>query len=112
MNGYSKVTTGNLFSNLPDKIDKETFETILSSDNLTIERIVSKGHRSPEGYWYDQDKHEWVLVLKGSAELRFENEQEIVKMMPGDYINIPAHRKHRVEWTDPDGSTVWLAVRY
>ena len=108
----SKVNIENIFSNLPDQIDKELFETINSSENLKIERIVSRGHRSPEDYWYDQDKHEWVMVLKGSAGLRFENEQETVKMIPGDYINIPAHCKHRVEWTDPDVETIWLAVHY
>ena len=108
----SKVNIENIFSNLPDQIDKELFETINSSENLKIERIVSRGHRSPEDYWYDQDKHEWVMVLKGSAGLRLENEQEIIKMIPGDYINIPAHCKHRVEWTDPDVETIWLAVHY
>ena len=108
----SKVNIENIFSNLPDQIDKELFETINSSENLKIERIVSRGHRSPEDYWYDQDKHEWVMVLKGSAGLRLENEQEIIKMIPGDYINIPAHCKHRVEWTDPDVETIWLAIHY
>jgi len=106
------IPTGNLFSNLPDQFDKELFETIISSDNLKIERIVSEGHRSPEDYWFDQDTNEWVMVLKGSAGLRFENDQKIVKMMPGDYINIPAHCKHRVEWTDPEVETIWLAVHY
>ena len=57
-------------------------------------------------------KNEWVMVLKGSAGLRLENDKEIIKMMPGDYINIPAHCKHRVEWTDPDIETIWLAIHY
>jgi cupin 2 domain-containing protein len=108
----SKITIGNLFSNLPDQIDKEIFETIISSASFKIERIISKGHCSPEDYWYDQDTNEWVMVLKGSAGLRFEADQKVVKMMPGDYINIPAHCKHRVEWTDPDVETIWLAVHY
>lgn len=112
MNDDKKITIGNLFSILPDQIDRESFETILSSESFKIERIVSKGHSSPEDYWYDQNKHEWVMVLKGSAGLRFENEQDIIKMMPGDYVNIPAHCKHRVEWTDPDVETIWLAVHY
>ena len=112
MNDDKNFFVGNIFANLPDQIDKELFETINSSENLKIERIVSRGHRSPEDYWYDQDKHEWVMVLKGSAGLRLENEQEIIKMIPGDYINIPAHCKHRVEWTDPDVETIWLAVHY
>jgi cupin 2 domain-containing protein len=61
-------------------------------------------------FWYDEDQHEWVVVLKGAARLRFEDEP--VEMKPGDFVNIPAHRKHRVEWTTPDEPTVWLAVFY
>ncbi len=112
MNKDLSIATGNLFSNLPDQIDKEIFETIISSASFKMERIISKGHSSPEDYWYDQDKNEWVMVLKGSAVLKFENDQEVIKMMQGDYINIPAHCKHRVEWTDPDVKTIWLAVHY
>lgn len=112
MNDELKVTIGSLFSNLPDRIDKETFKTIISSESFKMERIVSKGHSSPKDFWYDQDNNEWVMVLKGSAGLRFENDQEIIKMAPGDYINIPAHCRHRVEWTDPDVETIWLAVHY
>lgn len=80
--------------------------------HVRIERIVSTGHPSPEGFWYDQDEHEWVVVLMGRAKLIFEGNSEPVEMGPGDYMNIPAHRKHRVEWTSPDEPTVWLAVFY
>ena len=76
-----------------------------------IERIVSQGHASPEDFWYDQDQDEWVLVLKGAARLRFEGE-EPVEMEPGAHVNIPAHKRHRVEWTTPDEPTIWLAVHY
>ena len=79
---------------------------------MRIERIVSQGHASPEGFWYDQDQHEWVLVLKGAARLRLQDEEQPVKMMPGDFINIPAHKKHRVEWTTSDEPTIWLAVHF
>jgi cupin 2 domain-containing protein len=48
--------------------------------------------------------------LKGAARLRFED--EVVEMGPGDHVNIPARRKHRVEWTTPDEPTVWLAVHF
>lgn len=64
--------------------------TLLEAANVRIERIVSHGHASPEGFWYDQEQHEWVIVLKGAARLRFED--GIVEMMPGDFINIPAHK--------------------
>jgi cupin 2 domain-containing protein len=77
---------------------------------VRIERIVSHGHASPGGFWYDQDRHEWVVVLTGAARLRFDD--DIVELKPGDFATIPAHTKHRVEWTTPDEPTVWLAVLY
>ncbi len=102
--------TRNLLTDLPSNLPDELFTTLLEATNLRIERIVSHGHASPEGFWYDQDQHEWVLVLQGAARLSIEEESKELK--PGDYINIPAHIKHRVEWTTPDEPTVWLAVYY
>jgi cupin 2 domain-containing protein len=100
----------NLFTDLPTNLPDELFTTLLEAANVRIERIVSHGHTSPEGFWYDQDQHEWVMVVKGAARLRFED--EAVEMNPGDFVNIPAHKKHRVEWTTPDEPTIWLAVFY
>jgi cupin 2 domain-containing protein len=100
----------NLFTDLPANLPDEFFSTLLDAANIRIERIVSHGHASPEGFWYDQDENEWVIVLKGAARLRFDD--ETVEMKPGDFVNIPAHRKHRVEWTTPDEPTIWLAVFY
>jgi cupin 2 domain-containing protein len=100
----------NLFADLPTHLPDELFTTLLESASVRIERIVSHGHASPAGFWYDQDQHEWVIVLKGAARLRFED--RIVEMKPGNFINIPAHQKHRVEWTTPDEPTIWLAVHY
>jgi cupin 2 domain-containing protein len=100
----------NLFADLPQQLSDELFTTLLESKNLRIERIVSHGHASPDGFWYDQDHHEWVMVLKGAARLSFED--ETVEMKPGDFVNIPAHKKHRVEWTMPDEPTIWLAAFY
>lgn len=102
----------NLFADLPLHLPTELFTTLLDAANVRIERIVSHGHASPEGFWYDQNLHEWVIVLKGAARLRFEDDEQPVEMKPGDFINIPAHRKHRVEWTTPIESTIWLAVHY
>jgi cupin 2 domain-containing protein len=104
--------TCNLFSNLPQHLPDELVTTLLEAPDVNIERIVSHGHASPEGFWFDQDRHEWVVVLKGAATLRFEDDEQPVEMHPGDFINIPAHRKHRVVWTTPDEPTVWLAVHY
>lgn len=100
----------NLFADLPAKLRDELITTLLEAANVRIERIVSHGHGSPPGFWYDQDQNEWVIVLKGAARLRFED--ETIEMTPGDFINIPAHKKHRVDWTTPDEPTVWLAVHY
>ena len=100
----------NLFTDIPTNLPQELFTTLLTASNLRIERIVSHGHTSPEGYWYDQDQHEWVLVLQGAARLSIEG--EIKELKPGDSINIGAHQKHRVEWTTPEEPTIWLAVFY
>jgi len=77
---------------------------------LRIERIVSRGHSSPPGFWYDQEDNEWVLVLTGRARLRFAADEGLIELGVGDCYEIAAHRKHRVEWTDPDQDTIWLAV--
>jgi cupin 2 domain-containing protein len=103
---------GNIFSNLPRPIPDEIFEEIISSKTCKIERIISKGQASPEGFWYDQEQNEWVVVLKGQAALKFQDNEKVIEMGPGDYVNIPAHCKHRVEWTDPHTETIWLAIHY
>ncbi len=102
----------NIFSFIPDQIPGEVFETIISAGNLTIERIISRGHETPKGKWYDQNRNEWVLVLEGRAHLVFEDNPEEIVMKRGDYINIPSHRRHRVARTDPEVNTIWLAVHY
>lgn len=98
----------NLFADLPEALPKELIQVISRDSGVRIERIVSLGHASPDGFWYDQHEHEWVVVLKGMARLEFED--RIVEMRPGDFVKIPARQKHRVAWTDPDQTTIWLAV--
>src|SRR5690242_10344636 len=100
----------NLLSDIPSALPQEVTQTLAEGENLRIERIVSKGHTSPKDFWYDQAQDEWVLLVSGAARLQFEGEK--VTMQPGDWINIPAGRKHRVDWTDPTQVTVWLAVFY
>jgi len=100
----------NIFSDIPENIPEEIFETLVRNKNIKVERIVSKGHRSPKDFWYDQEQDEWVLVLQGEAKLLFQHEKQPILLKAGDYINIPAHRKHRVEWTTPNTETVWLAI--
>ena len=102
----------NLFAKLPNDLPEELVEVLAESKHVRIERIVSTGQASPDGFWYDQEETEWVVVLKGEATLLFEGDDEPIYMKPGDFVNIPANRKHRVEWTTPDEPTVWLAVFY
>jgi len=98
----------NLTDSLPDNLPHELVEKLLEASNVRVERIVSHGHASPLGFWYDQDQSEWVLLLRGAARLGFEN--QVVDMKPGDYLNIGAHCRHRVEWTTPIEPTIWLVI--
>ncbi|MFQ5687585.1 MAG: cupin domain-containing protein, partial [Candidatus Scalindua sp.] len=102
----------NIFSGIKNQSPEEIFETIIKTNQFKIERIISNGQSTDKGKWYDQDKNEWVILLKGSAGLIFEDNHKVITMKPGDYVNIPAHKKHRVERTDPEGETIWLAVHY
>ncbi|NLI83660.1 MAG: cupin domain-containing protein [Deltaproteobacteria bacterium] len=102
----------NIFEKIPGQLPSEIVQELAVSSTVRIERIVSRGHASPEGFWYDQERHEWVLLLKGRAGLRFLDPEETLVMEPGDWVCIPARRRHRVEWTHPSVETIWLAVHY
>jgi cupin 2 domain-containing protein len=102
----------NLFADIPENLKDELFQTILQTPCFRVERIVSHGHCSPDGFWYDQDENEWIILLKGSAGLRFENQDGLFILNPGDYLHINGHQRHRVEWTDTQQETIWLAVHY
>lgn len=108
----------NLFA-LPGSGDESTadeaFDTLLAKADFRVERIVSRGHVSPAGFWYDQEQAEWVLVVQGAARLRLQTadrREDIVELRAGDSLNIPAHQRHRVDWTSPDKPTIWLAIHY
>ena len=102
----------NLFAPIPPESPRKSSRFSWQTGNFRLERIVSAGQATPPGEWYDQDTHEWVALLTGGAGLRFEDEAEPRVLRPGDYLLIPAHRRHRVEWTDPEAPTVWLALHY
>jgi cupin 2 domain-containing protein len=99
----------NIFDNIPAHLRAELFETLHQSAQVRIERIVSTGQCTPDGTWYDQEQHEWILLLSGSAGLRFEG-KETITLKSGDYSLIEAHQRHRVEWTSTDEPTIWLAL--
>lgn len=104
------VAPANLFTAIPTCLENELIETLVQTPNCKIERIVSCGQASPDGFWYDQDWPEWVVLIQGAARVRFVD--RVVDLKPGDHLSIPAHQKHRVDWTAPDASTVWLAVHW
>lgn len=102
----------NLFDGIPAELTEELFTTIHRDGGLRIERIVSHGQSSPEGFWYDHDENEWIILVEGSAAVQSEGEAEPVKLQRGSYLSIPAHSRHRVAWTDRNQKTVWLAIFY
>jgi cupin 2 domain-containing protein len=104
--------THNILAGLPPALSGEIFETIVQSDSVHIERIVSNGQITPQGEWYNQERDEWVLVLTGSADLLFDGAETPQRLGTGDYTLIPAGCRHRVTWTDPAVKTVWLAVHF
>jgi cupin 2 domain-containing protein len=96
--------------NHPDPPNQECVEVLAQRDGVRIERIVSRGHASPEGFWYDQPEHEWVTIISGAATLEFRDPDERLELKPGGHVLIPARRQHRVAWTAPEEETVWLVV--
>jgi cupin 2 domain-containing protein len=106
------IRSGNLMATAPSRLAEEHFTVLARSATMKIERIVSTGQASPPGFWFDQDFCEWVLVVAGSAGLSIEGESAMRVLKPGDYVEIPAHIRHRVEWTEAGAATVWLAVHF
>jgi cupin 2 domain-containing protein len=105
------VRKHNVYDRVPDDSREEVFEVLAQSGSVKIERIVSSGQSSPAEGWYDQALYEWVIVLRGEASIQFEDDA-VVDLSEGDYINIPAHKRHRVVSTSVTPETIWLAVHY
>ena len=103
---------GNIFNGIPEDLPDELTEVLAKSGKVRIERILSKGQASPEGFWYDQEQDEFVILLQGAAKLRLEGENDLMSIKTGHWLTIPAHKRHRVEWTSPSEETIWLAVHY
>ena len=104
----------NLFGNIPEELPKELINVLTENESVKVERIVSDGHGSPDGFWYDQDENEWVLLVSGSAVLSIEREPGIerIELKPGDHLLIQPHQRHRVESTSQTEKTIWLAVYF
>jgi cupin 2 domain-containing protein len=106
------VACANIFTDIPTALADEHFTALWFGPGMRVERILSHGHASPPGFWFDQNWAEWVLVLQGAARLLFEGDAEPITLKEGDYVSIPPHVRHRIEWTDPDKVTVWLAIHH
>ena len=101
--------TINIFD-LPDPLpNDEVFTDLISADRVRIERIVSSGQTTPKGEWYDQDNDEWVALIQGVAVLEYENGEKL-RLSAGDHLLIPAHRRHRVDFTSEKPHCIWIAV--
>lgn len=105
-----KPVTHNIFTEIPEHLPEELLESIYQRGPIRIERILSKGQSTPVGQWYDQAWDEWILLIQGQATLLYQQNQQRLHLTAGDYLLIPAHTLHRVEWTPPDISTIWLAI--
>jgi cupin 2 domain-containing protein len=103
------VAIGNLRSAIPHVLPDELFTTLAAGRGARIERIVSRGHASPSGFWYEQEESEFVLVTHGHARLEIEGRGEL-DLRAGDYVHLPARVRHRVTWTSTHEDTIWLAV--
>jgi cupin 2 domain-containing protein len=113
MNETKAAAFGNLYAGIVHDALDERFDTLVARDGMLIERIVSTGQASQPGFWYDDAREEWVVLLAGAATLEFEGAAAPPRrLLPGDYVHIPAHCRHRVAWTDPTVPTVWLAVYF
>ncbi|MBN2008971.1 cupin domain-containing protein [candidate division KSB1 bacterium] len=106
------MTLSNLLKNIPSQLPDEALDVLAKTQSIRIERIISYGHSSPDDYWYDQDETEWVMVVSGNAKLQFRETGDEITMVTGDWIEIPAHCRHRISWTDPGKPTIWLAIFY
>lgn len=106
------MRTGNVGIGFGDNLVNELYTTLADGGSCRVERIVSRGHNSPPGFWYDQDENEFVLLVKGAARMLLEGEAEERSLGPGDWLDIKAHVRHRVTWTDPTRPTIWVAVFY
>jgi cupin 2 domain-containing protein len=108
----SEVRAGSLFAALPLREAAERVDDLLAGGPFRLLRIVSSGQATPPGEWYDQADDEWVVLLRGAAAVRLAAEAAPRRLAPGDWLLLPAGCRHRVEWTAPDGPTVWLALHH
>jgi cupin 2 domain-containing protein len=103
----------NLGDDIPATLPAELVQTLVTGSDVRVERILSRGHASPPDFWYYQPEHEWVLLMQGAARLQIETAPGVIEtcdLQAGNYLLLPAHQRHRVDWTHPTETTIWLAI--
>jgi cupin 2 domain-containing protein len=103
-----RVRHGRLDEGVPAVLPAELVSVLAEGGGVRIERVVSRGHASAEGAWYQQSEDEFVLLVSGAARLEFEEFD--LELMPGGWVELPAGVRHRVGWTAEGRDTIWLAV--
>lgn len=88
----------------PTPATGEAFQLLARYAGTSIERIVSSEAPGTDPYLQTQD--EWVVLLRGTAELAI-GEQKY-KLRAGDHVSLPARTQHRVLSTSH--GALWLAV--
>ncbi|MBK6506396.1 MAG: cupin domain-containing protein [Ignavibacteria bacterium] len=107
-----EILKGNIFENAEaEKKDFEIFEALAESDHALVERIISSGQKTPDGQWLQQDRNEWVMLLKGNARISFADGFDF-ELNPGDHLFIPRDKKHRVTHTSADPECIWIAFHF
>jgi len=106
------MEVSNILAGIPQELPNELFSSLFQNKQVKIERIVSKGQCDAKEQWYDQESDEWVILLQGAATLEFFEPAEKKSLLAGDYLLIPAHVKHRVDWTHPEQESIWLAIHF
>jgi len=104
--------TQNIYNDLYADLKDERFIELLKTPDIQIETILSAGHTTPADEWYDQEKDEWVLLIRGAARISIAGDSAEIQLNPGDHLHIPSHTKHRVTWTSKTEPTLWLAVHF
>jgi len=94
----------NILENIKIPEKGEIFDILNQTGNVKIERIISSGN-IPEKI-YVQDHDEWVLILKGRAELKVDGENIHLEEM--DYLFIKKNIPHKV--LNTENGTLWLAI--
>jgi cupin 2 domain-containing protein len=107
---HKKAALANLFHSLPPAPGSERVEMLLEGRGLKLELIHSCAASTPAGQWYNQPLGEWVLLLQGSAQLRFADADSAQRLQPGDLLWIPPHRLHRLESSDGGRGCLWLTL--